>query len=418
MGLDQEYEFMGPFLGPIGIMAALPLVCYGLVYACNAQGCLDIRNMSIPGFPAQSQLISREAFLAIFGWMAFQTILHLTLPGQLVKGVTLPNKTKLTYKLNAQTNLGVTLLAATTFSFYIKMLPLSWIYDQFLPLLTAACVLTVLLTVYLYLSSFGHSKVLSSGGNTKSNIYNFFIGRELNPRIGPFDLKHFCELYPGLIGWLIIDLGMLQKQYEQLQYVSMSMLLVCVFQFIYILDALWFEKAILSTMDIVHDGFGFMLAFGDLVWVPFTYSLQARYLVDHPQAISNVGLLGILGLKAVGYCAFRGANSQKDTFRNDPDHPSVKHLQTLKTERGTQLITSGWWGVARHINYTGDWLMAWSWCLPCGFGSIVPYFYVIYFAVLLVHRQQRDEHSCKRKYGADWDKYQAIVKYRLIPFVY
>lgn len=183
----------------------------------------------------------------------------------------------------AQTNLGVTLLAATTFSFYIKMLPLSWIYDQFLPLLTAACVLTVLLTVYLYLSSFGHSKVLSSGGNTKSNIYNFFIGRELNPRIGPFDLKHFCELYPGLIGWLIIDLGMLQKQYEQLQYVSMSMLLVCVFQFIYILDALWFEKAILSTMDIVHDGFGFMLAFGDLVWVPFTYSLQARYLVDHPQ---------------------------------------------------------------------------------------------------------------------------------------
>lgn len=76
------------------------------------------------------------------------------------------------------------------------------------------------------------------------------------------------------------------------------------------------------------------------------------------QAISNVGLLGILGLKAVGYCAFRGANSQKDIFRNDPSHPSVKHLQTLKTERGTQLITSGWWGIARHINYTGDWLMA------------------------------------------------------------
>lgn len=76
---------------------------------------------------------------------------------------------------------------------------------------------------------------------------------------------------------------MLQKQYQQMGYVSTSMWLVCLFQFIYVLDALWFEKAILSTMDIVHDGFGFMLAFGDLVWVPFTYSLQARYLVDHPQ---------------------------------------------------------------------------------------------------------------------------------------
>jgi len=179
--------------------------------------------------------------------------------------------------------LGATLLAAFTFSFYFKIFRLSWIYDHFLPLLTAACAVTVLLSVYLYITSFGQSKLLASGGNTDYAVYNFFIGRELNPRLGSFDLKHFCELYPGLIGWLIIDLGMLQKQYERLGYVSTSMLLVCGFQFIYVLDALWFEKAILSTMDIVHDGFGFMLAFGDLVWVPFTYSLQARYLVDHPQ---------------------------------------------------------------------------------------------------------------------------------------
>ena len=54
-------------------------------------------------------------------------------------------------------------------------------------------------------------------------------------------------------------------------------------QKLYVLDALWFERAILTTMDITSDGFGFMLAFGDLAWVPFTYTLQARYLVDHPQ---------------------------------------------------------------------------------------------------------------------------------------
>lgn len=35
--------------------------------------------------------------------------------------------------------------------------------------------------------------------------------------------------------------------------------------------------------------------------------------------------------------------------------PAVKHLRTLETARGTKLIVSGWWGVARHINYTGDW---------------------------------------------------------------
>ena len=59
--------------------------------------------------------------------------------------------------------------------------------------------------------------------------------------------------------------------------------LVCAFHGIYVWDALWSEKAILTTMDITTDGFGFMLVFGDVTWVPFTYSLQARYLVDHPQ---------------------------------------------------------------------------------------------------------------------------------------
>lgn len=38
-------------------------------------------------------------------------------------------------------------------------------------------------------------------------------------------------------------------------------------------------------MDIKHDGFGFMLAFGDLAWVPFTYSLQAQFLLYHPQPL-------------------------------------------------------------------------------------------------------------------------------------
>ena len=37
---------------------------------------------------------------------------------------------------------------------------------------------------------------------------------------------------------------------------------------------------VLTTMDIKHENFGFMLVFGDLA-VPFTYTLQAAYLVGH-----------------------------------------------------------------------------------------------------------------------------------------
>ena len=59
-------------------------------------------------------------------------------------------------------------------------------------------------------------------------------------------------------------------------------------QGLYVLDALWHEPAILTTMDITTEGLGYMLCFGNLVWVPFTYSLQARYLVDHPQVVPSL----------------------------------------------------------------------------------------------------------------------------------
>lgn len=126
----------------------------------------------------------------------------------------------------------------------------------------------------------------------------------------------------------------------------------------------------------------------------------------------------VVALQLAGYAAFRGANSQKDMFRRDPDHPSVRSLKTMKTDRGTRLIISSWWGLARHINYTGDWLMGLAWCLTTGCSSIVPYFYAVYFAVLLIHRDRRDEHSCRQKYGKDWDKYCALVPYRFIPHIY
>ena len=42
--------------------------------------------------------------------------------------------------------------------------------------------------------------------------------------------------------------------------------------------------------------------------------------------------------------------------------------------------------------------MAFAWSLPTKFDTPVTYFYVIYFAVLLIHRQRRDDEMCAKKY--------------------
>jgi hypothetical protein len=45
----------------------------------------------------------------------------------------------------------------------------------------------------------------------------------------------------------------------------------------------------------------------------------------------------------------------------------------------------------------GDILMALAWSLPTGFDTPITYFYVIYFTVLLIHRQRRDDEHCHKK---------------------
>jgi delta14-sterol reductase/lamin-B receptor len=47
-------------------------------------------------------------------------------------------------------------------------------------------------------------------------------------------------------------------------------------------------------------------------------------------------------LNVLGYCVFRGANSQKDAFRRDPTGEHVRHLQWMQTKRGSKLLVSGW----------------------------------------------------------------------------
>ncbi|KAM9241310.1 delta(14)-sterol reductase LBR isoform 3-T5 [Leptosomus discolor] len=251
-------------------------------------------------------------------------------------------------------------------------------------------------------------------------VYDFFTGHELNPRIGNFDLKYFCELRPGLIGWVVINLAMLlaEMKIHNQSTPSLSMILVNSFQLLYVVDALWNEEAILTTMDITHDGFGFMLAFGDLVWVPFVYSLQAFYLVVHPTAISWPAAAAITVLNCIGYYIFRSANSQKNSFRRNPADPKLAYLKFIPTATGKGLLVTGWWGFVRHPNYLGDIIMALAWSLPCGFNHILPYFYVIYFICLLVHREARDEHHCKQKYGLAWERYCQRVPYRIFPYIY
>jgi hypothetical protein len=76
-------------------------------------------------------------------------------------------------------------------------------------------------------------------------------------------------------------------------------------------------------MDITTDGFGFMLSVGNLAWVPFVYSLQARYLVFKQVDLGSVWTAAVFLVNMAGYYIFRTANGEKNDFRNGQNPKSV-----------------------------------------------------------------------------------------------
>jgi len=445
------HEFGGP-IGAFFMPILLPTICYFLYYACNEHQCISLNPLSPEFFNFKvnpfaggikawlSSIYSTEVLLVYIGWVVLQIVLYYVIPGEIAYGESLgyTPEVRLPYRINAFRCMLISLSGVYGF---VKtgLLSPTYGYDNFVQILTATWIVSTALSVYCYVYSRltvseeeataqrvegklppNPLHKLSATGNTGYAVYDFWMGRTLNPRIGFLDLKYVMELRPGLIMWVLLSLSMMYKQMEKLgtNTPTLSMILVNLFHLYYVIDGLWGEKGLLTMMDITTDGFGFMLAFGDLTWVPMTYSLQARYLVDYPTHLSWWVVALIISLKCLGMYIFRASNGQKDTFRRNPEDPSVAHLKTLPTKRGTKLLISGWWGMSRHINYFGDILMGIAWCLPCGFNHIIPYFYAIYFTALLVNRQQRDDDKCKKKYGDDWDKYCEIVPWKIVPYVY
>ncbi|SOV06722.1 probable ERG24 - C-14 sterol reductase [Ustilago sp. UG-2017a] len=419
----KHYEFAGPF-GAAFVSLIVPFFSYYLYFACSERlGCaltlpIDkpdaIRSLLLQG--VKDSLFDTTGWAIYAAWYAFTVLAWIMLPGKHVQGTELRTGQRLYYKLNAFATFIVAMAASAAWIFYKGPESFTIFYQHWPGLLSAALCNSFAQAVYCYLVSFGEGKLLALGGNSGNILYDCFIGRELNPRIGSFDIKSFNELRPGLILWAILDISCACHQYIQLhRRVTDSMILVCAFHLWYVADALFMESAIFSTMDITTDGFGFMLSVGDLVCVPFVYSLQARYLAFHPVHLGVAGTAAIIGVNLIGYYIFREANSEKNQFRNGTNPKNLKYMTTAS---GRKLLTSGWWARSRHPNYLGDWIMAWAWSLPCGFATPIPYFYVAYFAVLLVHRQLRDDGACQKKYGKDWDKYCKLVRSRIIPGIY
>ena len=389
-----------------------------------------------PFFAQMWELIAAHAaptwstFAIYWAFLAVQGVMAVVIPGLEIKGLPIASRggRRLVYRCNAITAWWLT-LAGVAVLHVTGVFPLQTIFERLGAFMVAAMITANAIAVAVYV---GARLTGNAERMTGSVVYDFFMGAWLNPRIGPLDLKMWAEIRVSWLTLFLLTASAAAHQHATYGTVSTPMIFMVVAHFLYANACMKGEECIPTTWDIFHEKWGWMLIFWNLAGVPFLYCLSSMYIASRPPFELSLPYTAFcFALLFAAYYVWDTANSQRNRFRMQlngsyvkrrafPQLPwgTLKDPRHLDTAAGSKLLVDGWWRYARKPHYTADVLMALSWGLICGFDRFLPYVYVVFFVVMIVHRAGRDIARCRQKYGADWDRYCKEVPCLFIPKVF
>lgn len=354
---------------------------------------------------------------------AVQLILMRVVPGKRFEGPITPKGNVPVYKANGFACFLITLFLFLVGSYGFHWFSPSIVYDHFAGMIGALNIFSLVFCLFLYFKGRFFPSSTDSGV-TGNFIFDYYWGTELYPTVFGWNLKMFTNCRFGMMGWPVIIVSFMAKQIN-LHGLSDSMLVAMVIMMTYLTKFFIWETGYLRSIDIMHDRAGFYICWGCLVWVPAIYTSPILYLVNHPIHLGVIlsVIITVLGVMSVMINFFadrqrqmvRATNGLCKVWGKQPILIQAEYQTTDGAIKQTVLLASGWWGLARHFHYLPEILGAFFWTVPALFAHLLPYFYVIFLTVLLIHRSLRDEEKCRLKYGAYWLEYCRIVPSRIIP---
>ena len=340
--------------------------------------------------------------------------LNVILPGRWVTGyVTKTNsREKMRYHLNG-IYVFFTVVLIWFVPGYFKVIPFDWLYNYRWFGLAGAFAAGMI---------FSLAVVLRYPPVRKSFLSDLFFGRieNLQFRGGLADAKMW--LY--LTGATMLELNALSFTAHHLalygDQASTGIILSTALLTYFIIDYFIFEEVHLYTYDLFAERVGFKLGWGCIVFYPYFYSVFLWSTVDLPDPHTPSWLLFVYVLIFLsGWILSRGANLQKYFFKKDPGKAFLNIVPETISDDNNALLVNGFWGISRHVNYSGEILMASGIVLCTGYPTLIgPWLYPLYYILLLISRQRDDDKRCALKYGDLWKTYVKRVPYRIIPYIY
>lgn len=416
--------FVSRYLAPLTVIVAAPIVVQYLVQIC--------REDELDGFSALMLVGDPFAWLLVIIWLITCASL-LMIPFDKYRGRPSPGHRGPATEYTDNCGGAYMTETGSFLVFHSLFIHQSlYVYRNFPYVMGAMFVVTLALSVYLHRQAKkpkeGEDEKATATDSSAPMLYELCHGVDYHPRLLDFDIKQWTTVRIGFLSWQVLAIVFFYAAYL-LQGFNWGHFVTTLLLTYYLAKSSVCERAYLASMDAYGTKPGFYLLWITMNLDPVVYTFSSHYFVIHQPALGFLQNLGIFLLGfLVTYTKFN-IEAQKDLFKMSRGNclirgrkatyvEAVDDGETDKDRPRPRLLTSGYWGLARHPHYVFEILSALCWGLP-GLGhGFWPFLPCLYMTVTVVYRLFRDEAKCSAKYGPLWNEYCKTVKYRLIPYVF
>lgn len=242
--------FLRTTLIPLFLMITAPpgvqfvwVICYH--YSGNALAALlDAPANVWANFPT----VSQPAAALTVGFLIFQLILLLIVPGRTFAAIPTPMGNRPKYTLNGVRCFFIT-HATLLLSANMGWIQYGYLYDVFGPMLSFLNKAALFVTALLYIRGIYFPTNSDSGTTGNGFIWDLWHGTELHPEIFGVSLKQLINCRFAMMGWSVAVVAFAFKQYELYGFISNSMLVSVFLQTVYIFKFFCWEAGYFNSVS-------------------------------------------------------------------------------------------------------------------------------------------------------------------------